>query len=105
MIPGNPQIYNTAQGPLNDASNVIAASGVAQTALTAGGPRTYLIIQNVGTTDFWMNFGADATAARGSIKIKGGDNLGTMVFEGSFICSQRISIIGTAGGEFTLKYA
>lgn len=93
-----------ALGALTDRSGTVTSGGSAQTIAAANAARRYFIIQNHSDTDLWLNFGVAAVANQPSFKIAA--NGGTMVFEGSYIPTGLVSIIGaTTGKAFTAKEA
>lgn len=96
---------NASQGiPTDAVSLAIVAGGTAQQVFAANPNRRYLIIQNQSNDPLWINFGAAATAAPPSIQIA--TNGGSYIFEGAFIPTGSISIIGaTTGDMFSAKEA
>jgi hypothetical protein len=88
-------------GLLTDASGSL--SDAASHTILAAGTRKYIILQNVGSVDMWVNFTTTATAASPSILLKA-LGVGVMVFEGNFVPTDAINAIGS-GASYTLKYA
>lgn len=85
-----------AQGALTDRSGDIAAADTSEVVMAANANRRYLIIQNLSTTDvMWIDFGVDAVKDQPSLALAPAANSagGSFVMEGSFICTQSVSII------------
>jgi predicted nucleotide-binding protein len=62
-------------------------------------PRKYLLIQNHSDGPIWVNFGAPVTSS--TLRIDGG---GAIVFEGTFIPSDEIHLVGTDVGAAHQSY-
>jgi hypothetical protein len=98
-----------SQGALTDRSGTIASGGTANTAIAANSARRYFLLQNLSNTVLWVNFGVTAVQDQPSIALKAcgtaGDGTGgAIVFEGSFVPTGSISIIGpTTGSKFSCK--
>lgn len=77
------------------------AAAASQKVLNANSARAYFLVQNNdGASDIFVNFGADASATN-AIKVIAGGNL---LFDGggeggSFVPQEDVYIIGAAGGE------
>ena len=93
-------------GIVKDASGTITSGGSPQTALAANTGRKFLLIQNPTTAaeDLWFSLtGAAAVDAAGSLSLAAG---GAMSFEGDFVPSNAVSVIGaTTGHKFTINWA
>ncbi len=97
-----------ASGSLTDRSGSIIEGGAAQQVAAANAARRYFFICNTSTETLRVNFGADASdgnsfplAAAPGVGEPGG---GTLTFEGSFIPSEAVSILGaTTGSTFVAK--
>jgi hypothetical protein len=91
-------------GAFTDQSATLTTGGVAETVVLANADRRYLLIQNVDTTEnLWVNFGASAVDAETSILLT---PYGSLVFDGSFITTQYVSVYAeTTGHPFTIKEA
>ena len=98
----NITVNQVKQGAADDSgSAALTLGGTAEDALAANTSRRYLLIHNIDASEvLWMRIGADAAADRvGNIKINAG---GSVVFEGTFIPTERISVIAaTTGHNFT----
>lgn len=97
-----------SNGPLTDRSGTISAGGTAQQLAAANVDRHYLFILNLSTSVLWINFGIDAVQGSPSIPLAAATNEemgdgGALVFEGSFVPSQAVSIIGSQGASFVAK--
>jgi hypothetical protein len=98
-----------AKHQITDASGSITTGGQAQTALAANPNRTYLLIQNLSDIAMWLNFGTAAVADQPSICLKacavaGDGSGGAIVFEGSFVPTDSVSLYGaTTGKKFVCK--
>jgi hypothetical protein len=93
-IPGEPTDY----------SGTITTGGTAQELVTGNLGRMYLFIQNVSSSDLWINFGSvDAEPDSPSIKIQ--PDLAIVWESGlGFVPSSNITIYGaTTGQAFTVK--
>lgn len=92
-------------GSVTDASGSTSATPSTSTSLiAANSARKYLIIQNLSdTATIWVNPSGTATAGAGSFKILAN---GSIVFEGSFICTQAFTVLSTiASVSYTAKAA
>lgn len=88
---------------IHDASGAVTTGGVAQTACAANEARVYLLLQNVSAYDMWANFGVDAIANAPSIKLPPN---GAIVFEGSFVPQDTVSIYcASTGAKYVIKQA
>jgi hypothetical protein len=88
---------------LTDGSGTLTTGGTAQQVFAANANRRYLLVQNVSAENMWVNLGAVATQAAGSILLFPG---GTLEYDGASVPSGLISIIGTTTGDgFTAKQA
>lgn len=96
-------------GPLTNKSGTITAGGTAQVLAAANVDRRYLIVQNLSTDVLWVNPTGTAAAGQPSFALKacGTANDGTggvLVFEGAFIPTGAVSIIGaTTGSAFAAR--
>lgn len=83
------------QSDLTDLSVALTLAATAQNLRTANNGAGFLLIQNpttnIGLGSIWVAFGKDAVQASPSIEIQPGQ---TMIFEGSVIPRQRVSVIG-----------
>ena len=68
--------------------------GTAAATVLAGAPRTYLLIQNLSPAPLHANFGADASTA--TLRLDAG---AALIFEGNFIPSNYVSLIGTTANQ------
>lgn len=99
----SPTVIAPKQGTLTDRSGTIASGGTAQTLAAANANRTYLLIQNNGTADLWINFTTTAVQNQPSLKLPVG---ATYVSDPQFISTEAVSIIGpTTAQTFTAKEA
>jgi hypothetical protein len=88
-------------GTLADRSGTLTTGGTSQQLAAANTTRKYLLIQNVSTTDLWINFTTAAVVGQPSIKVVAGGNF---VMESSFVSNEAVNIIGpTTGQAFTAK--
>lgn len=83
-------------GTLVDRSGTITAGGTAQTLAAVNSTRRYLFIQNVSTSDLWINFTTAAAQTQPSFKLIPNSSF---VMEGAFITSEAVSIIGATTGQ------
>ena len=96
-------------GTLTDRSGSITLGGSAQQIAAANAARRYLLIQNISTTALWVNIGATAVQDQPSITLQacaaaGDGSGGVLTFEGSFVPTALVSIIGpTTGAKFVAK--
>lgn len=75
----NPQDINGGSVYV-DRSGTIAAASTSQPCMPANASRRYLLIQNHGSTDMWLNVeGGTATGAQPSIRIPSGGNFEPIV--------------------------
>lgn len=94
----------TGGGVLIDGSGVITSGGTSQQIFAANAGRRYLLIQNQSSESLWVNFGVAAVGSRPSIQIA--NSGGSLIFEGSFIPTGTVNIIGaTTNDAFTAKQA
>lgn len=105
-----PVVVTPAGGALTDAAaRTITVGGTSQTVFAANAARRYLIIQNLSADELFVNFGAAATAGSPSIGLAPADGAipgGTVIFEGSYIPTSSVTIIGaTTGDSFSAKQA
>lgn len=85
---------------LVDHSGTIAVGGTSQT-LSAAKSRHYFFVQNLSTTNLYINFTSAASAGSGSILLLPN---ASFVQEGSLVSSELITIFGaTTGQAFTAK--
>ena len=90
-------------GALTNRSGTIAVIGTAQDAAVENSARKYLLFQNLDTNDMWINIGANASAAAGSLKIPAG---GSAVWESGYIPTGRLSVFSAVAlGSYTCKEA
>lgn len=111
QVVNNSETINTVQPvflkTLFDNSGTIAAANTSQELLAASNlnQRSYILIQNlqpVGGGNLWVNFGAAAAAAQGSILIPPGEAL---IWEDFTVPQQEIFGLGSVTGQaYTLKY-
>lgn len=98
-----------ASHQITDRSGTITTGATAQTIAAANATRRYLLIANVSDIVLWVNFGATAVADQPSIPLKacaaaGDGSGGSIVFEGSYVPSDLVSLIGaTTGKKFVCK--
>lgn len=80
-------------------------AGVASAVLMAANKdRRWLFIQNLSAGDIYINFTSAATIGGGSIKLASGGS--PFFFEGSFISTEAVNVIGTGAGlSYTAKEA
>lgn len=93
-----------AGGPLTDRSGTITTGGAAQQLAAANTARRYLLIQNLSTGVLWVNLTGTAAVGQPSIALKAcavaNDGTGgAIVFEGSFIPTGAVSILGATTGQ------
>lgn len=93
-----------AQGALTNRSGTITAGGTAQVLAAANTARRYLMIQNASVGTLWVSLDTTAVAGSPSIALEGCNvandgSGGSLVFEGSFIPTGAISIIGATTGQ------
>jgi hypothetical protein len=76
----NPGDIGGAGGAYADHSGTIAAASTSQPCMPANASRRYLLIQNHGSADLWINAeGGSATGAQPSIRIPSGGNFEPIV--------------------------
>lgn len=93
----------SSSGTLTNRSGTIATGATAQSMMSANSARRYLLIQNptTGTESFWINFTTTAVRSQPSIEFAPGV---TLVWEGSFIPTEAVSVIAaTTGTAFVAK--
>ncbi len=94
-------------GPLTDRSGSITEGGTAQQIAAANAARRYFFICNTSVEILYVNVGATATSANSyplAAAASAGAPGGSLVFEGSFIPSGSVSILGaTTGSTFVAK--
>lgn len=98
----------TAASAWTNYSGTITLGGTAQTVIAANSSRRYLLIQNISDTALWVDFGATAVQDQPSVKLAAdsGSGGGFLVFEGNFVPTTALSIIGaTTGKKFVCKEA
>lgn len=103
VIDGNgaPQtIIVHGQEALVDKSGSIAVTGVAQDVAVANSGRSGFRFQNVSNNPMYINDTGDATVAPGSFIVGAGQYWPP---EGYAVTTNRISVLGTAGDQFTAK--
>lgn len=95
---------------LTNKSGTIATGGTAQPLAAANTARRYLIVQNLSTDVLWVNeIGGTAAVGQPNLALKacGTANDGTggsLVFEGSFVPTGAVSILGaTTGSAFSAR--
>lgn len=89
------------KGILLDHSGEITNDNASQQVMPANADRKYLLIQNVSAISLWINFNTDAVTSQPSVELVAD---GSFDMEGTFICTQSISIIGiTASSAFVAK--
>jgi len=94
-----------ATGNLTDRSGTITVAATSQELAAVNVGRKYLRVQNLdGAEDLWINFTDDAAVdTEGSICLPA---LGSFVMEGSFISSEKVTVIATTvDHKFTAKEA
>ena len=79
-----------------DASGTIAAGGVSQQLLAQDQDRHYLLVQNVGIGDLWINFTTAAVLSQPSIRVSANGNY---VEEGNFVSGEAVNIIASDTGH------
>jgi hypothetical protein len=90
-----------SSGVMLDRSGTIQNANTNQTIAMSNADRSYFFLQNVGSYEIWLNFGANASAAPGSIKIPPD---ASYVMEGSAVCVQTVNVAGpVAGTPYTAK--
>lgn len=101
LVPQGAGSAGGGAGPLTDRSGAITEGGTAQELAPANTDRRYLFIHNRSDLSLWVNFGSDASDEPSSYLIAAGASL---VFEGSFVPSDAVSIYAeVAGKSFTAK--
>lgn len=98
------KVNATYQAALTDRSGTIAAGGTAQQLAAANSARRYLLIQNLSTGVLWVSTTTTAVVGQPSIALKActAANDGTggaLVYEGSFIPTGAVSIIGATTSQ------
>jgi hypothetical protein len=89
------------KGGLTDASGTVGTSSASL--LAANPSRKYLLIQNVGTGNLWINFGTTATASQPSIKLTANSSF---TMEANYISTDQIfGISDKAGNAYVIKHA
>lgn len=97
------------RGTLTDRSGTITTGGSPQTLAASNAARNYLLIVNVSDTVLWVNFDVAATNGSPSIplqaaSVNGGSDGGVLIFEGTFVSTDSVSIYGpTTGKAFVAK--
>ena len=95
------QVVQGYQGTFTDGSSTIATGGTAQTVFASNASRRYLLIQNTSSSNLWLNFTTTAVQAGPSILLL---PYAIMTFEGNFVSTELVSIIGASTGQtFTAK--
>lgn len=85
----------TRQGTLTDRSGATSASSNTSTELIpANASRKYLIIQNVGIFDVWINFGGSASKEVQSLLLEPKQGI---VFEDSFVPTEAVHVYSFDG--------
>lgn len=77
--------------------NMIYGSNTPQQVFAANSARTYCLIQNISTTDMYAGVGHYPSSSNGIRLAKNG---GGVVFEGGFVPTESIYIVGTGGSNF-----
>lgn len=96
-----PQNEPVKLGTLTNRSGTITTGGTAQTLAAANANRRYLFIQNLSSSELWINFTTAAAQSQPSIRLDAG---ASFTMEGSFVSTELISIIGsTTGQAFSAK--
>lgn len=94
-------------GPLTDRSGAIGEGGTAQEVAPANADRRYLLIVNTSVEWLYVEFGTPADAGVAvplAPAATAGQGGGVLVFEGSFVPAQSVSILGgTTGSTFVAK--
>lgn len=90
-------------GNLMDGSG--AATGASQVVFTQNISRQYLLIQNHGAADMWVNFGTAAVAGQPSIKIPTMTAREWSAGGTGVVPTGEVTLIGTAAQTFTAKQA
>lgn len=103
-IPGNAGglCVQGGKGTLTDGSGSLVTGGASEEIFASNASRRYLLVQNVSTASMWVNFGGAATAGAGSVLLPA--NGGSLVFDGNYIPTGQVQIIGaTTGQGYTAK--
>lgn len=96
-------------GTWTDRSATVTLGGTSQQLAATNSVRRYLLIQNISSTDLWINFGTAAVADSPSVLIRaastdGAGDGGVLVFESAFVPTAACNIIGaTTGKKFVAK--
>jgi hypothetical protein len=100
---GRPLVVTAPSGGnLTDCSGTITEGGTSQELVAALTTRKYLLIQNLSDEVMWINFGADAEADSGSIKLAVASD--PFIMQGSFVSTQTVNIVSaTTGKAYTAK--
>jgi hypothetical protein len=89
-----------------DRSGTITTGGTAQQLAAANAGRVYLLVQNIGSANLWVNWTGTATQAGGSVSITPGGSAEWSAGGTGFVPRGAISIIGpTTAQAFTAKEA
>lgn len=91
-------------GALTDGSGTITAGGTSQEVFEQKPDRQYLLIQNVGDDDLWVNFDIDAVESQPSILLASGAALEFSAAGTGIVPTASVNIIGaTTDQPFTAK--
>lgn len=95
---------SVTQGALTNRSGTITTGGAAQQLAAANANRRYLIVQNHSTGVLWLEFGGTAVVGQPSLALSAcavaNDGTGgALVFEGSFVPTGSVSILGATTGQ------
>ena len=83
------QVTAPVIGPLTDRSAALS-TGSSTTLAAENKSRGYFLFQNISDATMWLNFGAAATANNNSVYVAA---QGSVLFNGSFIPNQTISVL------------
>ena len=103
--PGAPLPVAGERGAFTNRSGATSATASTSTQLApANAARRFLFIQNVGTADIWINFGAAANAGQPSIKLTANS---IFQMDGSgFVSTEAVNVLSaTASIAYTAKEA
>ena len=94
------KILAPAQEAVADHSGTIGSTGVAQVALVANLLRSGFFLQNLSSSNLFVNDTGTATTGAGSILIAPGTSF---PLHGYPVVTGAISILGTVGAAFTVR--
>ena len=93
------QVTAPVIGPLTDRSASLS-TGSSTTLTVENKSRGYFLFQNISDATMWLNFGAAATANNNSVYVAA---QGSVLFNGSFIPNQLISVLCPTATEGSPK--